>query len=190
MSREEKINNKLNIQKNEPPLNLQPRNNPAQLRREEDIFELIRDITEAESNNQLISYFNFVKFYGLLDPNNKQRIEEIENKQTKLRRSSIFGLGITLMCSFLFYKNSFKKLALYSSLLGSLPIYYFYYQLNLETNFELLEMKDEYIHKVEKFYKDGKNPIDLNPNFLAEDLVDPKLRYYQEILKMKHLKKI
>jgi hypothetical protein len=180
----------LNIKKNELPLNSQLTNNPSHLKREEDIFELVRDITEAKSNNQLISYFNFVKFYGLLDPINKQKIEEIENRQIELRKSSIFGLGITLIGSFVFYKNNYKKISLYFSLLGSLPIYYFYYQFYLETNFELLEMKDEYIQKVEKFYKNGKNPLDLNSNFLAEELIDPKLRYYQEILKMKHLKKI
>jgi hypothetical protein len=189
MSREEKYN-KLNLNKNEAPLNSQLTNNPSHFRREDDIFELIRDITEAETNNQIISYFNFVKFYGLLDPMGKIKIEEIENKQIKLRRSSLSGLGITLIGSLFFYKNSFKKMALYSCLIGSIPIYYLYYQFYMETNFQLLEMKDEYIQKVEKFYRDGKNPMDLNPNFLAEDLVDPKLRNYQEILKMKHLKKI
>ena len=150
-----------------------------------DIFNLLKEIKISETNDQLESYFSFVKFYGLLDPKNVERFEQIENQVNKKNKVFAFGFGITLISSYLFYKKNFKKVSYYTFIFGALTSLYIDNQSYQEINFELLQMKDEYINKVDTFFKEDKNPLILNPNFLSEELIEPSLNKYQEFLKMK-----
>lgn len=155
-----------------------------------DIFEMLKNIKDITSNNELIGYFQFTKFYGLLDPVNKQRLQQIEEQNKKLLRSTTAGLISTFVFSYYFQKRNFYTISLFGAVLGISPIIYIYWSSTNEINFQLLEMKHNYILKVDKFFEEEKNPSILNPNFLAEDLIDPDLRCYQILLKNKAMRKI
>ena len=152
--------------------------------RQINIFELLKDIKSCETNKQLISYFKFVKFYGLLDPLNLSIYEEaLKIKQD--REIAQFKLIIIFTSiGFLLYRNRYKNFSLLFMNTGLTYCFYSEYEKNQELNFVLLKMKEDYLEKVEKFFKDEKNPLNLNPNFLNENLIDPNLRRYQEIIKL------
>ena len=138
------------------------------VRREEDIFELLKDIKEAETNNQLIAYFDFVKFYGLLDRNTKNKFEEVNNKQNKMLKLTFSGYGLTLLASYIFYKRNYSKLACYIMIIGVIPTRYLQYLYNQEINFDLLQMKDSYIFQIDNFFKGENNPIILNSDLATK----------------------
>ena len=152
-------------------------------KREENIFELIKNLKDAENNSQLLGYFEFVEFYGLLDRNCKQKLKEINDLYYKMNIIGISGYGLSSIFSFIFYKRNFPRIAQYVILIGCIPTFYIQYQMGEEINFDLLQMKDQYIIKVDKFLKEQKDPLILNQDFLSEDLIDPELKSYQELIK-------
>jgi len=157
-------------------------------KREENIFELIKNLKDAETNSQLLGYFEFVEFYGLLDRNYKQKLKEINTLYYKMNIIGFSGYGLSGISAFVFYKRNFPRIAQYLLILGFIPTFYIQYQMREEINFELLQMKDQYIQKVDKFLTEQKDPLILNSDFLSEDLIDPELRSYQQLIK--HNKKI
>lgn len=153
------------------------------------IFELLKNIKDANTNEELTGYFQFTRFYGLLDPDNEALLEELEQKQLKAFKILVSGASITLLFGFYFYRRSYYNTALLGICFGVPPLLWINTTLNNEVNFMLLDMKDKYIYKVDRFFKEDKNPTILNPNFLTEDLVDPDLKLYQDLLKRKAIKK-
>jgi hypothetical protein len=157
---------------------------------ENNIFELLKDIKELNKNKELIGYFKFADFYCLLDPRNKIAYQEVSNLNTKKLKTFYSGMTLTFLSSYVFYKRNYPSISQYCLVLGCLPVFYLTYQTEQEINYLLLEMKDDYIYRVDKFFKEGgENPLTLNPNFLAEDIIDPDLRKYAEFLKLNSLKK-
>lgn len=153
-------------------------------KRDENIFELIKNLKDAETNSQLLGYFEFVEFYGLLERSYKLKLKEINDINDKMNIIGISGYGITSISAYVFYKRNFLRIAQYLIILGFLPTFYIQYQMKEEINFELLQMKDQYIVKVDKFLKEQKDPLILNSEFLTEDLIDPELRSYQQLIKL------
>lgn len=152
------------------------------------IFELLKDIGNYSTNQQLISYFNFAKFYGLLDPEKKSELEEAERNINRLNKINLFGVSSAIISGFYFYKRNYYNAAFFFFSFMGAPIFYFNYKINKETNFMLLNMKDDYFYQLERFFKEDKNPMVLNPNFLVEDIVDPDLKVYQNVCRLNLIK--
>jgi hypothetical protein len=148
-----------------------------------DIFELLKDIKHSSTNKELFCFFRFTRFYGLLDEKNKLYFEKIEHRQNNL--DSINFYCYLSLVSFLvfFYKIKYHKINSIA-MCGLLPLNYFDYSEKININYMLLEMKDDYIFKVDRFFRENKNPTILNPKFLIEELSDPNLIVYQKYLKL------
>lgn len=156
---------------------------------ESNIFEMLKDINDLKTNNELIGYFKFANFYSLLDPKNKIAFLEVNEKNNKNVKQLTSGMLITFLSSYIFYKRNYPKISQFCLIFGSLPICYFTYKTDQEINYILLEMKDDYFNRVDKFFTEGNNPLVLNPNFLTEDIIDPDLRKYAEFIKLNSFKK-
>ncbi len=152
------------------------------------ILELLRDINSYNSNNEIISYFKFAKFYGLLDPEKKFMLQEAEASLRKGEKISLCGAGISIFSSIFLYKRNFYNSAFITLCLTAFPTFYFRYKIKKETNFQLLKLKDDYFYLLERFFKEEKNPLILNPNFLVEDIVDPDMKIFQNMCRLNVLK--
>jgi hypothetical protein len=149
-----------------------------------DIFQLLKSIKISEKNRELLAYFKFVKFYGLLDPLNSAKFDEAISKKFQSDLTVLKYFSILLAISYFFYRKSYTRAFLSIISFGTIFGYSYIYFIDKEFNYVMLQMKDDYINKVDRFFKEGKNPLILNPDFLNEDLIDPNLTAYQNLLKM------
>jgi hypothetical protein len=152
-----------------------------------DIFHILKNIKKSETNKELVAYFKFAKFYGLLDPLNSAKFEEALSRKLNYELNSMKYFSVLLVLGYMLYRKNYNKAYFYSISVGLICGYSYIYLNNKEFNFVLLQMKDDYINRLDQFYKEDKNPLILNPNFLSEDLVDPNLTAYQSLLKMNSL---
>jgi hypothetical protein len=152
-------------------------------------FSMVRNLTDLTTNQQLLGYFSFLQFYGLLDDNGKETMNQVNKININLIKTLLFGFAIGFAQWRYFSKNNYKIWAYRNLLIINLPMIYIFYRKQREINFMLLVLKDRYIPKIDKFYKEGKNPMTLNNNFLTEPLADPDLRFYQDILKLEVVNK-
>lgn len=165
-------------------------NKPSQNKNDsKNIFEILKEIKDYTTNEQLISYFKFAKFYGLLEPEKNSILEEAERNLTRKNKILFFGISISSFSSLYLYKRNYYNASFICLCVMAGPLLYFNYTMNRDTNFLLLKLKDDYFYQLDRFFKEDKNPLILNPNFLIEDIVDPDLKVYQSICKLNLLKK-
>lgn len=154
----------------------------------ENTFSKLKDLKELNSTLVLQHYFELTQTYGLLDPKQKSELDNSHKLVNYINRFQIVALSICTLQWRLLKKFGYGTNAFLYGFLPLLPLTYYVYRKQNEVNFVMLQMKDDYMERLEEFYKRDKNPILLNSNFLYEEIYDPDFKNYQIFMRLKMLK--
>lgn len=153
------------------------------------IFGNLKELPSLNSNKELLGYFKYLRFYGLLDNNGKETLNEVNQIIIKMLQQTGISLLISTLAFSYFWKLNKRNTAGVIGLLINLSAGYFYLKNYNQINFLMLLEKDRYVPMIEKFYKEDKDPLILNQNFIVENLCDPDMIFYQQMLRAKILNK-